>query len=328
MARRRLRGRDPGHREPAQRAGRAGGTGRPGGAPAGGDRSRPRRGDGGGARLGRRRRGGRRPPVRLRDGRGRPRPGRPRRRGGADPDLGNDRPVEARHPDPPGLRDGGRGFPVVDGASARRPADDVAAALPHQRPGLLDAGLGRRPGEPGAPARLLGERVHRLRTAARGDRVQRDRGDARDPDAPTRAARRRGQSPAAVLHRPGAPGAAPARDRGPLRPSHRVRLCHVGDAVRHHLGARHPPLRDARQHPPAPDARGRQRGPRDARRPACGHRRGRRARAAKSRRDEGLLGHARGDRQRALGRGLAAHRRSGERPTRAAPTPSSAGSRR
>ena len=67
----------------------------------------------------------------------------PRRSGGAHPDVGHDRAVEARDADPPGLRDGRRGVPVVDGARPRRPADDVAAALPHQRARVLGARLGR-----------------------------------------------------------------------------------------------------------------------------------------------------------------------------------------
>ena len=70
----------------------------------------------------------------------------PRRSGGADPDVGHDRAVEARDADAPRLRDGGGGVPVVDGAHRRRPADDVAAALPHQRAGVLDARVGRRAG--------------------------------------------------------------------------------------------------------------------------------------------------------------------------------------
>ena len=172
----------------------------------------------GGARLGRRRRRRRRAPVRGGDGRRRHRPGAARRRGRAHPDVGHDRPLEARHADAPRLRDGRRGVPVVDGARPGRPADDLAAAVPHQRARVLDARLGRRAGQPRAAAGLLGEHVPRLGPPPRRDRVQRDRGDARDPDAPAGAARRRRQPAAPVLHRPGAAERAPARDRGALRP--------------------------------------------------------------------------------------------------------------
>ena len=149
-----LRRLDPRHREPAQRPGRAGRARRPGAPAARGHRPRPRRRDGGGAGAGAPARWwtsrGCSTRRRAADGTG---PGAARRRGRADPDLGHDRPLEARDADPPGLRDGGRGLPVVDGARPGRPADDVAAALPHQRARLLDARLGRGAGEPGAACR-------------------------------------------------------------------------------------------------------------------------------------------------------------------------------
>ena len=178
---------------------------------------------------------------------------------------------------------------MVARAERGRPADDVAPALPHQRARLLGAGLGRGARERGAPPALLGQRVRRLGPAPRGDRVQRDRRDARDPDAPARAAGRRRQPAADRLRGPDAAGGAPPRVRASLRPRAEVRLRHVGDALRHRLGARHAPLRHARLAAPAPHARPGERGARERRR---------RARAAQPRGDEGLLGHARRDRGR------------------------------
>ena len=56
-----------------------------------------------------------------------------------------------------------------------------------------------------APAAVLGERVPRLGPAARRDGVQRDRRDARDPDAPAGARRRRRYAASPLLHRPCTP---------------------------------------------------------------------------------------------------------------------------
>ncbi len=47
----------------------------------------------------------------------------------------------------------GEGFPLLVAADRRRPAHDVAAAVPHQRARVLDARVGRCPGKPGAAAR-------------------------------------------------------------------------------------------------------------------------------------------------------------------------------
>ena len=52
---------------------------------------------------------------------------------------------------------------------------------------------------------------------------------------------------------PARPRSASSRSR-PALASDRVRLRHVGDAVRHDLGARHSPVRHPREHPPAPAA--------------------------------------------------------------------------
>ena len=184
---------------------------------------------------------------------------------------------------------GRRGLPVVARAERGRPADDVAPALPHQRARILGAGLGRGARERGAPPALLGQRVPRLGPAPRGDRVQRDRRDARDPDAPARAAGRRRQPAADRLRGADAAGGAPPRVRAPLRRRAEVRLRHVGDALRHRLGARDAArtARSARR--ASTPARPGERGARERRR---------RARAAQPRRDEGLLGHAGRDRGR------------------------------
>src|SRR5262249_36384728 len=69
--------------------------------------------------------------------------GQPRRRGRAHSHLRHDRPVQAGHTDPPRLCDGRGGVPVLDGADGGRPADDLAAAVPHQRPRVLGDGLAR-----------------------------------------------------------------------------------------------------------------------------------------------------------------------------------------
>ena len=145
---------------------------------------------------------------------------------------------------------------MVDGADRRRPADDLAAALPHQRAGLLDARLGRRAGQPGAAAAVLGQHVHRLGPPPRRDRVQRDRRDARDPHAPARAARRRRQPAAAVLHGPVAAEAAPARDRGAASGCEIVCGYAMSESPYGTIwphGTR--PYGTLGTHPPAPDAR-------------------------------------------------------------------------
>ena len=94
---------------------------------------------------------GRRPARRGRD--------RPRRRRGADPDLGHHRPIEAGDADPARLLVGGRGVPVVDGAHGRGPDDDHVAAVPRQRAGLLRARVAGDRRRAGAGAAVLRERV-------------------------------------------------------------------------------------------------------------------------------------------------------------------------
>ena len=134
----------------------------------------------------------------------------------------------------------------------RRPADDVVAVVPHQRAGVLDARLGRGPGQPRAAARLLGEQLHRRRPTLRRDRVQRHRRDARDPDAPTASDP---TTPTTRLRRCYT-GPSPDRERqleaieAPLRLRDRVRVRPVGVAVRADLAARHA-ARSARSERPA-----------------------------------------------------------------------------
>ena len=95
----------------------------------------------------------------------------------------------------------GEGFPYWMELTA---ADRLMTSLPlfpHQRARVLGDGVAGLRRRVGAGAAVLGQRVPRRGPPARRDRVQRDRGDARDPDAPARAARRRRHAAAAVLHR-------------------------------------------------------------------------------------------------------------------------------
>ena len=222
---------------PRSAAGGAGRAGRPGAAAARGHRSRPRRRDGGRARLGRRRGGRRRPRCSTRR-----RAWTARARRGPDDaavliptsgTTGRSKLVTQTHR---AYVMAGEGFPWW---MELRPDDRLMTSLPlfHiNAPAYSMLGsVGARASLALLPA-LLGERLPRLRAAPRRDRVQRHRGDARDPHAPARAPRRRRQSAAAVLHRPGAAGAAPARDRGPLRPRIVCGYAHVGDALRHRSG--------------------------------------------------------------------------------------------
>jgi crotonobetaine/carnitine-CoA ligase len=87
------------------------------------------------------------------------------------------------------------------------------------------------------------------------DRVQRDRGDAGDPDAPAAAAGRRRHPAAALLHRPRPRAGAAAGDGAAAGPAHRGRVRHVREPLRPDLAARDPPLRHPGRGPPAPGPR-------------------------------------------------------------------------
>ena len=102
----------------------------------------------------------------------------------------------------------GEGFPWWMELTADDRLMTSLPAVPHQRAGLLGARVGRRAGRTGAAAALLCQPLHRRRAPPRRDRVQRDRSDAGDPDAPARARRRRRQPAAA-----GYTGPAPPRAR-------------------------------------------------------------------------------------------------------------------
>ena len=172
----------------------------------------------------------------------------------------------------------GEGFPYWMELTAD---DRLMTSLPlfHvNAPGLLGARLARVRRRTGAAAALLRERLPRRGAPPRRDRVQRDRRDARDPDAPAGTRRRRRQPAAALLHRPVAGArAAGARSSGGSGCGSSCGYAMSETPVRPDLAARHPAVRHARHGPPAPDARRRQRGPgRRRRRP----RRRRRARPA------------------------------------------------
>ena len=96
----------------------------------------------------------------------------------------------------------GEGFPFW----LQLTADDrLMTSLPlfHiNAPAYSRSRVGRRRREPGAAAPVLRQHVHGLGPGVRRDRVQRDRGDARDADEPAGACRRRRQPAAPVLHRP------------------------------------------------------------------------------------------------------------------------------
>ena len=62
----------------------------------------------------------------------------------------------------------GEGFPYWMQLTSRRPADDLAAAVPHQRARVLDARIGGGAGEPRAAARILGEHASSTRRAGYG----------------------------------------------------------------------------------------------------------------------------------------------------------------
>ena len=193
------------------------------------------------------------------DGR-RARAGRRVRRRGDDPDLGHHRAVEARDADAPRLRDGGRGVPVLDAAHDRRPADDVAAAVPHQRARVLHARIGCR-------ARRASRCSRRFSASGFLDAARRFGATEfnaigamleilmRQPSAPDDA-----DNPLRLCYT----GPSPERERHEeieARFGHRdrLRVRAVGVAVRVDLAARHASVRHARVGAPASGARSRER---------------------------------------------------------------------
>ncbi len=193
----------------------------------------------------------------------------------AHPDVGHDRPVEARHADASGLHARGRGLPRLGRAHPRGPAHHRTSHLPHQRAGVLAARLDGDRCERRAARALLTGSLPRRGARARRDRVQHDRRHARDAHASTRAPRRRRQPAPPLLHGTDATARTSAGDRAPVRPSDRVRLRPLGEHVRHVLAPRRTALRDDRRGPPAPPARPHQRRARHGRRRRGRVRRGR-----------------------------------------------------
>ena len=242
------------------------------------------------------------------DGRG---PGQPRRarRRRDDPDVGHDRPLEAGDADPPRLRDGGGGLPVLDAAHERRPAADLAAAVPHQRARVLDARVDRGACEPRA-ARPASRRARSSTTRAGSARpsstasARCSRSSCASRRAPTTPTTR--SASATRARRPTASTSSRSR-RGSASRSCAATRCRRSPYALD-LAPRRAPVRDARLRAPASGARSRQRRARHRRRSRRGRRRGGRARAAQPRDHARLLRDARGDgggdRRR-----LAAHRR-------------------
>ena len=161
-----------------------------------------------------------------------------------------------------------------------------------------------------AAAALLRERLPRLRPPPRGHRVQRDRGDARDPRCASPSATTT-PTPRCASPTPDPRRTATSTSRSrPLRPRAHLRLRACPRLRTAPSGGTAPgpygTLGSLRQHP---TPRHGQRGPRRRRRRRRGRRRRHgRAAAAQPGRDARLLGHAGGDRGR-VRRRLAAHRR-------------------
>ena len=253
LARGDVPGRDPRGRRPALHRGRAAGLVGPGRRRAGGGRRRAS--------------AGLFTPTPAPTAR-RARPGAPRRPGRADPDVGHHRAVQARDADAPRLRDGRRGLPVLDGADGRRPADDVAAAVPHQRARVLGARLAgaRRRAWCCCPASRPARSSTRPAGTARPSSTRSarcSRSSCASRSAPTTPTTRCASA---------TPGPSPTEERQleiEQRFGLRIVCGYAMSETPYGLiwRARHPAVRHARLGPPAPDARPRQRGPRGARRP-------------------------------------------------------------
>ncbi len=205
----------------------------------------------------------------------------------------------------------GEGFPYWMDLTA---ADRLMTSLPlfhvnapaYSVLGSLACGAG-----PGLAAALLREWLPRRCAPARGHGVQRDRRDARNPDAATRKSRRRRHAAASLLHRPGADSrASVGRSRNGSGCASCVGYAMSESPVRPDLAAWYATVRHARHGAAAPDAGRGERGAGGRRRTAPTPVR-RRVAAAQSRGDAGLLGHAGRDGGGDLLRRLAAHRRSG-----------------
>ena len=162
----------------------------------------------------------------------------------------------------------GEGFPFWLGLTSD---DRLMTSLPlfHiNAPGLFDARLGCRRGEPG-DCWHASRRTRFLDLARRFEATEFNSIGAmleilmRQP-AP---AGRRRQSGAPLLHGPVARSRAPARDRSALRLRDRVRLRLVRVALRPDLATRHAAVRHARDSAPAPGARPRERRAGHGRRP-------------------------------------------------------------
>ena len=179
------------------------------------------------------------------------------------PTSGTTGQVEARHADASGVRDGGRRIPVLDGA--RRPTDRLMTSLPlfhinapaYSVLGSLACGAGL----------VLLPRFSAsgfLDSARRHGATEFNAIGAmleilmRQPIRPDDA-----ETPLRLCYTGPVAGPRVAGGvRGAVRPARRVRLRHVGVAVRPDLAAWHPALRHARLASPAPDAGYGKRGPR------------------------------------------------------------------
>ena len=184
-----------------------------------------------------------------------------RRRRAADPDVGDDRTVEARDADPSRVRHGRRGLPVLDGAHRRRHADDVVAAVPRQRAGVLGlgslacgAGLALLPRFSASGFLDAARRYGATEFNAIGAMLEiLMRQPERDDDADT---------PLRLCYTGPAPERErQARDRRTIRAADRRRLRDVREPVRPDLAARFASVRNARHGAPASAARRRQRSP-------------------------------------------------------------------
>ena len=184
----------------------------------------------------------------------------------------------------------GEGFPWWIGLTRRRPPDDLAAALPRQRAGLLACSARWPRGPASCSCRASRPAASSTPPAATAPpsstrSARCSRSSCASPSAPTTPTTRCGSR---------TPGPAPPKERH-LEIERRFGLEMTSGYAMSETpygtvwAPRHAAVRHARLAAPAPDPRRGERGARE---------RGRRARAAQPRGDEGLLGHAGGDRAR------------------------------